>query len=406
MRKYRLTLLFAITALVAIAVAALITNRVTGDLAENNLIRIAEENTARDGLHMEAMMRREHHMSDMQQPVALTLDQLVGPEGLDIRFPTLVEGLNVVKFNVFDLNGTTVWSTDANTIGITKTESPLFGKAAAGGTASKFAGDREVVHLDGVTRRIDVVETYLPLREARQGNIIGVMEIYRDVADDVAIQVDDAKAAVLWTTLATMGGLFAVLLGFVVVADLRIYRSNRREVAFVEDANHTLEVRVRDRTQELEDSSRQLLEAQEHLVRTEKLSAFGQLAGGVAHDLRSPLGAINNAVYYLKERLGSEELAQSNPKVPEFLNIIQGEVQHSNEIISDLLTFARVNTPSLSPTDLGATIRGALSSLELKETVHLVERLDPDLPKVMADGEQLHRVFTNLALNAQDAMPD
>lgn len=87
MRKYRLTLLFAITALVAIAVAALITNRVTGDLAENNLIRIAEENTARDGLHMEAMMRREHHMSDMQQPVALTLDQLVGPEGLDIRFP-------------------------------------------------------------------------------------------------------------------------------------------------------------------------------------------------------------------------------------------------------------------------------------------------------------------------------
>ena len=142
-----------------------------------------------------------------------------------------------------------------------------------------------------------MVNSYLPLLDTPDGKIVGVMEVTRDVSSDVALQVDDAKSAVLWTTLGTMGSLFLVLFGFIVVADVSIYRSNRREMSMVEEANHTLEDRVQQRTQAL-------AEAQDQLVRTEKLAAIGQLAAGVAHDLRSPLGAINNAVYYLKRRLG------------------------------------------------------------------------------------------------------
>ena len=61
-RKYRLTLLFAITSIALIAAAAMLVNIVVGNLAENNLIRIAEENTARDGLHIQSMMRGGHSM--------------------------------------------------------------------------------------------------------------------------------------------------------------------------------------------------------------------------------------------------------------------------------------------------------------------------------------------------------
>ena len=60
MRKYRLTLLFAVTAVVVIAIAAIIANHVIGNLAEDNLIKIAEDNTAREALHIEAMTRGEH----------------------------------------------------------------------------------------------------------------------------------------------------------------------------------------------------------------------------------------------------------------------------------------------------------------------------------------------------------
>ena len=197
MKKYRLTLLFAVTAVVVIVIAAIAVNRIIGDLAENNLIRIAEENTARDGLHMQAMIRRGHGMSGMaptngeamqtmHEPMQLTLQYLTSPEGLDSHYRMLVEGLNIVKINAFDLNGTTVWSTDPGTIGITKRESPLYRAAATGGISSKLAEDHDIVQLDGVIRNIDVVETYLPLRETREGKIIGVMEIYRDIANDVA----------------------------------------------------------------------------------------------------------------------------------------------------------------------------------------------------------------------------
>ena len=414
MQKYRLTFFFAATALVVIAVAAIIVNHIIGDLAEDNLIRIAEENTARDAVHMQAMMRRHdpaysvssgnaaasaNAMGGTQQPMPLTLEFLTGPGGLDRIFPMLVEGLHMVKFNLFDLNGTTVWSTDPGTIGITQRESPLLGKAVAGEASSKILKDHEVVHLDGVPRSIDVVETYLPLREAREGRIIGTMEIYRDVSDDVTFQVENAETAVLWTTVGTMGGLFLVLLGFIVVADTTIYRSRRRELLAVEEANRTLEDRVLQRTQELS-------QAQDRLVRSEKLAAIGQMAGGVAHDLRNPLGAINSAVYYLKRRLAASEVAKSNPKIGEFLEITEDAVAHSNKIIGNLLSYSRVNAPSLSPTDLGATIESALARTDTTKNVRAIKWVDLDLPEVLADGGQLRRVFVNLANNAYDAMPE
>ena len=112
----------------------------------------------------------------------------------------------------------------------------------------------------------------MPLRETPSGEIIGVMQIYRDVAHDVAFQVDDAKSVVLWTTTGAMGGLFFFLFGFILIADTTIHRSRWRELAAVEESNSTLEARVQERTRELE-------EAQEQLVRSEKLAAIGQIAG-------------------------------------------------------------------------------------------------------------------------------
>ena len=88
------------------------------------------------------------------------------------------------------------------------------------------------------------------------------------------------------------------------------------------------------------------------------------------------------------------------------MQIVEDEVAHSNQIITDLMTFTRVNTPFLAPTILTEVIENTLSSLQVRENVHVAKGFAPDLPEVLADGEQLYRVFNNLVGNAQDAMPD
>jgi signal transduction histidine kinase len=167
---------------------------------------------------------------------------------------------------------------------------------------------------------------------------------------------------------------------------------------------HQLEARVHERTQELEEANRRLIEAQEQLLRKEKLAAIGQLAGGVAHDLRNPLGAIKNAVFYLNRKLDGTEVVQSNPRIGQFMQVMHEEVEHCNQIITDLLNFARSTPLSVAPTDLAQVIEKTLQSLSIPENVQIVKQFGPNLAEVPCDGAQLQRVFTNLISNAMDAM--
>ena len=178
----------------------------------------------------------------------------------------------------------------------------------------------------------------------------------------------------------------------------------RRANAQLEEANRTLEDRVSQRTEELESANQQLMDAQDHLIRSEKLAAIGQLSGSVAHDLRNPLGAIKNALYYLDRKLKGTDLVLSNPRIGQFLQIMEDEIEHSNQIITDLMSFARVRAPSREPINLHEVADTALSRVEPAENVSIVKRYGIELPCVMADGAQLERVFMNLAKNAQDAM--
>ena len=433
--RYRLTLLFAVTAILLTAAAAVLVNNVVGNLAERNLIRIEEANSTRDGLHIRSMIRGDHstvadesdalphsatiehqpqatpqHRAseeapdpDMpkkqhQQTERLSLEKLSGPEGLPRTYQSLVAGRNIVNFHLLDPEGTVVWSNHGHAVSRTSMDAILIQRAADGGVSSRFIPDYEVVGESGESHRTDVVQTTLPLTDTPSGKIIGVMEIHRSVAQDVAFQVEDAKRVVLWTTVGAMGGLFLFLFGFILIADATIQRSRRRELAVVEDANSSLEARVQERTRELK-------EAQEQLIRSEKLAALGQLAGGVAHDLRNPLGAIKNALYYLKRRLAATDLAEANPKIPQFLQIAEDEVEHSKAIINDLMSFARVGAPTLAPTEVGVIVASVLSTMDLRDNVRVNRQLDSGLPKIMADKEQLQRVFINLANNAHEAMP-
>jgi len=151
---------------------------------------------------------------------------------------------------------------------------------------------------------------------------------------------------------------------------------------------------------------KELREAQEQLVRSEKLAAIGQLAGGVGHELRNPLAAIKNAVYYVKGKVAESELAQEKPRLMEFLNIMDEEINSSNKIISDLLGFSRVGKPSVSPTGIEKIIEDTLPRITIPENIELTKKLDGELPEVEIDPDQIQQVLVNIITNAVQAMPE
>jgi PAS domain S-box-containing protein len=162
----------------------------------------------------------------------------------------------------------------------------------------------------------------------------------------------------------------------------------------LKEYSERLEEMVEERTQELRD-------AQETLVRQEKLAVLGQLAGGVGHELRNPLGAISNAVYFLNMVL--EEPA---PEVKETLEILEKEVTTSEKIITDLLDFARAKAPTRRKVNVNHVVQKAVSRIAVPDNVEVVSQLDETLPIILADPDQLGQVFGNIALNAVQAMPE
>ena len=171
-------------------------------------------------------------------------------------------------------------------------------------------------------------------------------------------------------------------------------RSLERTLKELRALNLELNQRVEERTQELR-------EAQQELIRKERLAVLGQLSGGVAHELRTPLGAISNAAYFLNMALEEPE-----PEVKEALEILEKEVVTSDKIISSLLDIARAKPPTLRKVDLNDVLQGTLYRITVPENVEVATQLDQALPFVPADPNQLSQVFTNLIINGIQAMSE
>jgi signal transduction histidine kinase len=165
----------------------------------------------------------------------------------------------------------------------------------------------------------------------------------------------------------------------------------------LEKYSERLEEMVEARTQELRD-------AQEQLVRRERLATMGQLAGSVAHELRNPLGVISNAVYFLEQTL-----LDADEQTQEYLAMIGSELHKSEKIIEDLLSFSRGRlAQSAERVDIAVSelVNQVLVDQPAPTTIDVSVEFDNDLPQVWVDPQQIQQVLTNLVSNAYQAMPD
>jgi len=151
----------------------------------------------------------------------------------------------------------------------------------------------------------------------------------------------------------------------------------------------------------VEERTRELRQAQEKLLLQEKLAVLGQLAGGVGHELRNPLGVINTSIYYLKM-----VQPDASEKVRQHLAMIEHEVQNADKIISDLLDFARVISSDRQLVSVSELVKHTLERYPLPGMVKGTLDIPVDLPLVFADPRQLEQVLGNLTVNACQAMQE
>jgi signal transduction histidine kinase len=168
---------------------------------------------------------------------------------------------------------------------------------------------------------------------------------------------------------------------------------NTAKVQVQEYANQ-LEEKVEDRT-------RELVEAQKRLLESERFSAIGELAAMIGHDLRNPLTAILNAAYYLRLKAGSD----LDPKVGEMLDIIDKDVEYSNKIVSDLLEYSRAIRLDLSKSTPKSILKEALALVNTPANVQILDFTE-DKPNMKVDIDKMKRVCVNVIKNAFDAMPE
>ncbi len=154
---------------------------------------------------------------------------------------------------------------------------------------------------------------------------------------------------------------------------------------------------------ELQAAYAELRQTVSQLLQAERLSSLAEIASGVVHEIRNPLGAIKGAVEILED-----ELAENSPR-REFALIAKQEVERIDKLVQEFFHFARAKEPNKQPTDINGLIHAVELLIEKQansQSVEVAEDLAEHLPLVFLDPEQIKQVLLNLAINALQAMPN
>jgi signal transduction histidine kinase len=233
------------------------------------------------------------------------------------------------------------------------------------------------------TNAWDGVRRYTSARQLYDFPMVIVVGLSED--EQLAATRQDMHAY-LWR--ATAGSVLLILI-------VAIMKRMSRQLALSRlRAIDALEEKVQERT-------KQLLQAQEELVRKEKMAVLGLVAGSVGHELRNPLGVMSNAVYFLQT-----VLVDADDTTREYLNIIKNEIAGSERIVSDLLDSVRTKPPQPEAVGLAELIGRTLGKLTIQTPITVKLDIPATLPLLLVDAQQIHQVFRNLISNGVEAMPE
>jgi PAS domain S-box-containing protein len=173
-------------------------------------------------------------------------------------------------------------------------------------------------------------------------------------------------------------------------------------------ANEELERRVQERTTDLETANAALVKTIEEqkslegqLRQAQKMEIVGTLAGGIAHDFNNILNIIRGYAMLIAQQSSTDH------QINECLQIIEEQIKRGASVVRQLLTVARKTETHLAPTDANDLVLtfSELIKQAFPKTISVRLSLDPDLPPVLADPNQMSQTLLNICVNARDAMP-
>jgi signal transduction histidine kinase/putative methionine-R-sulfoxide reductase with GAF domain len=153
--------------------------------------------------------------------------------------------------------------------------------------------------------------------------------------------------------------------------------------------------------EKIQKTTADLRKTEAQLIRSEKLAALGQLAAGIAHEIRNPLTSINILIHSLTENLSSGDSHKED------LKVIEEEINRINEIVDQFLRFAKPAPPLLEKTEVVSIFKETLQLLrpQIEKQRIAVKKEFQTLPPIWMDREQMKQVILNLLLNAIQALP-
>lgn len=156
----------------------------------------------------------------------------------------------------------------------------------------------------------------------------------------------------------------------------------------------------KETAKELSSSYRQLEDAQQALIQSEKLASMGQLAAGIAHEINNPLGVVLLYAHLLLDGCVKDSQMYND------LKMIAEQADRCKGIVGGLLNFARKNKVIFRQADMNEVVARCLKAIKFKESVEVVvKNIDSEI-FADVDIDQIMQVFINLFINADEAMPD
>jgi two-component system, NtrC family, sensor histidine kinase HydH len=257
-------------------------------------------------------------------------------------------------------------------------------------------GPRPEARFDAITHRAF-------FERLRRTGVITLEGIEREVAARRTVSTEEQEnLALMLRSLEQMNGSVALgfssedqLLGALVIRDERLREAySSDEIELFRGVATSIGIT--------------LLNSQvyERMKERDRLAALGQMAAGLAHEIRNPLGSIKGAAQYLQPGPTTENTREGTR---EFLDIIIEEVNRLNKIVSQFLDYARPYRGEQRQLEVADVLRKTLSLINKEAEEHgrveIAAEFAERMPPVRADAEQLLQVFLNLSLNALQAMP-
>jgi len=323
------------------------------------------------------------------------------------------------KIRIFNKDGKVIYSPDKRLIGTTVdmhseacdachlNGNTTSGKLPTGGRTRVFvgaSGHRELGVISPIENEPACWQSDCHVH-SRDQRVLGVLDVTMSLADvdrEVANSRRDTLLLTLFATLAVSLLLWASFHYLVGRPVARLVAATN--AVAMGDLEHRIPVTRNDELGQLATSfnemTARLAEARNQIYQSNKLASLGRLAAGIAHEINNPLTGVLTYSSFLLKR------AAADAEVRHDLETIVHETKRCRDIVRGLLDFARQVPPKKSLVDVNEVVLRALQVIDNQlrvQNIHVVKNLHDDLPRILADPNQLQQVVINLLVNAADA---